>query len=414
MRPHPCPCPRPRGWLALFGLLATVPAPSGAAVFHVPADHATVQAAVRVAAGGDTVLLAPGVHQGGVYVKGKALTLASRFVLDGDTAHVARTALQGVASRPCDGDPGCAGNAVVEFGRGADGSAVVGLTVSGGEDGVRSHSRVDVAHCRVIGNGDGVDYVSGSGGILRNSLFAWNRDDGIDLNGRVEIRVVDNDIRDNRQDGIEYRLHAWRGQVNTLEFTGNRITGNRGDGIQLIDYPDVSDRVIRIERNLFRANGDAGVGCMADGRTIEDHSGAPIAERVYLVHNTFIDERYGMVGGANVVALNNVFTGTRATAVRRVGGGSIVSHCLFWKNRLDHEESNVERGRVLRADPRLDAEGRPRAGSPAIDAGTAAYRWKGEELLVAPPGAYRGAAPDLGAFERADPAASPVVGGRDP
>ncbi len=405
------------GWGAFLTsalvLVLACPDSAGAAVLRVPEEHATAAAAVRAAAHRDTILFAPGTHAGGVFVDGKALTLASRFLLSGDTALVAATVLRGAADDMCAGRPGCVGRSVVEFGASAHGGAVVGLTVTGGEDGVRSQARVEIAHCRVVENGDGVDFVSGSGGTLRNSLFARNRDDGIDLNGRIEARIVDNDIRDNRQDGVEYRLHAYRGPVQTIEFTGNRITGNGSDGIQLIDYPDVSDRVVRIERNLFRANRDAAIGCLPDGRTIQDFGGAAVAERVFVVNNTFLDERHGVIGGANTVIVNNVFSGVRGSALRRVGGRSVVAHNLFWETRTELEECGVTATAHRRADPRLDAAGRPRAGSAAIDGGTASFVARGDTLLALPPGSFHGAAPDLGAFESgAEPGAGSPARGR--
>ncbi len=372
---------------------------AGAAILRVPEEHASVRAAVRAAAHRDTILIAPGTYEGGVFVDRKSLTLASRFLTTGDTAVVSRTVLRGAAADMCAGFPGCVGRSVIEFGKTAHGSAVIGLTVTGGEDGIRSQAMVDITGCHIVGNGDGVDFVSGSGGTFRSSLFARNSDDGIDLNGRIQARIIDNDIRENRQDGVEYRLYAYHGPTQTIEFIGNRITGNRSDGIQLIDYPDVSNRVIRIEGNLFSANGDAAVGFLPDGRTIEDFGGAAVAERVLVIGNTFTGERYGLIGGANVAVLNNIFTGIRSSALRRVGGNSVASSNLFWKNGTDLEECAIEPSAVLRSDPRLDGSDRPGTGSPAIDAGAALFVWRGDTLLNIPPTGYVGRAPDLGAVE---------------
>jgi hypothetical protein len=378
--------------------IATAPAVD-AAILRVPEDHATLRAAVQAAAHRDTVLIAPGVHPGGVFVDGKALTFASRFLAAGDSTAISRTVLSGAAADMCAGRKGCVGRSVLEFGASAHGSRVFGLTITGGEDGIRSQAMVDIDHCHIVDNGDGVDFVSGSGGTFRRSLFARNRDDGIDLNGRIVARIIDNEIRDNRQDGVEYRLHAYRGPLQSVEFIGNLITGNGSDGIQLIDYPDVSDRVIRIERNRFSGNQDAAVGCLPDGRTIQDFGGAPLAERVFVTHNTFIGERHGLIGGANMVVLNNLFSDIRVSALRRVGGNSIVAHNLFWGTKRDLEECTVSSSAHLKADPRLDGSGRPREGSPAIDAGVMFFSARGGTLLNLPAERFSGKAPDLGAFE---------------
>ncbi len=383
----------------VLAALLLAPTLAAARILRVPEDHRTVRAAVGAAGNRDTILIAPGTHEGGAFVDRKSLTLASRFLTTGDTSFVSGTVLRAAADDMCAGFPGCVGRSVIEFGAGAHGSAVIGLTVTGGEDGIRSQAMVEITNCHVVGNGDGVDFVSGSGGTFRKSLFAWNRDDGIDLNGRIQARIIDNDIRENRQDGVEYRLHAYRGPAQTIEFIGNRIVGNRSDGIQLIDYPDVSNRIIRIEGNLFSANGDAAVGCLPDGRTIEDFGGAAVAERVFLIGNTFTGERHGLIGGGNVVALNNIFTGIRVSAMRRVKGNSVASSNLFWKNGIDLDECTIEPSGVVRADPRLDRAGLPMAGSPAIDGGVAFFAWRGDTLLNIPPSGYTGRAPDLGAVE---------------
>lgn len=374
------------------------------ATLNVPADHATVRAAVAAAVGGDTILIAPGRHSGGAWINGKALTIASWYAVNGDTARIRQTVLDGVASDVCGGAPGCAGNAVLEFGDNAHGSAVVGLTIANGENGIASASVLDLARSRVIGNGDGVDYVVGAGGSIRNCLFADNTDDGIDLNGRMKLAILDNDIRDNRDDGIEFRLYAYAGGPQDVDIIGNRITGNGEDGIQFIDYPGPGLYVLRIERNFFQSNFDASglsgaITVMPNGETIESLVGSPMTKRMRVIHNTFVGEKNGVVGGANALVLNNVFTGIQGAALRRVGGSSIAAHSLFWNNGANQVESVVDPALQIEAAPLLDANGIPAPTSPAIDAGAAFFQWQGETILDVPAAGYAGRAPDLGAFE---------------
>ena len=384
----------------------------------MPAGFPTVRAAVSAAASGDTILVAPGTHDGGAFVNGKVLTIGSRYLVTADTTFVAQTVLRNVVSGVCGGAPGCNGNAILEFGSNAHGSRVIGLTLSNGENGVAAACAVDVVHCRVLGCGDGVDYIDGAGGTIRNSLFANCGDDGIDLNGYMDIAIRDNVIRDNRDDGIEYRLYAYTGPTKQVDIVGNLIRGNGEDGIQLIDYPAVSNIVVRIERNLLTGNFDAsgqsaGVGCMPGGETVESLVGAPMVERVYLLNNTFVNEKNGMVGGANVIALNNIFKGTLGSALRRVGGNSIASYNLFWGNLVDHEQSVVDLSHTLSVDPQLDPDGALTSSSPAINAGTALFQWQGATVQNLPPGAYFGTAPDLGAFEYTANLAPTVTAGPD-
>jgi PKD repeat protein len=368
------------------------------ATINVPGDQPTLKAAVAAASSGDTIRLAPGTYEGGVWIENKSLTITSWFQSTGDTSYIDQTIVSGVIGTVCGGAVGCRGDGVIEFGSNADGSAVTGLTVTNGPKGIRSGSIVDISYSHVIGTFDGVNYTGGSGGTISNSLFANNGDDGIDLNDDVSTHVIDNTIRDNDDDGIEFRLRSGSPPV-TLDFIGNLITGNKEDGIQFIDYSDVSARVLRVERNVFSKTAMAAIGCLADGNTIEDYSGAPMAERMYVINNTFSGDNYGLVGGANAIVLNNIFTGAHATALRRVGGNSIASYNLFWNNGTHYEESTVDLAHTLVADPLVNPDWTLAPGSPAIDAGTAFFQWQGETVLNLPPGSYAGSAPDLGAFE---------------
>ncbi|NIR64982.1 MAG: hypothetical protein GWO41_16575 [candidate division Zixibacteria bacterium] len=66
-----------------------------ASVLHVPAQYENIQAAVSNAQDGDTVLVAPGVYFEHVEFNGKAILLASHFVLDSDLNTVKATIISG-------------------------------------------------------------------------------------------------------------------------------------------------------------------------------------------------------------------------------------------------------------------------------------------------------------------------------
>jgi hypothetical protein len=399
--------------ILLAVLLAQHAAPARAAMIRVPADQPDVRAAVTVAASGDTVLLWPGVHPGGVFVNGKRLTFASRYLVTADTATVSQTILSGDSNGQCNGQPGCSGNSVLEFGDHAEGSVVIGLTLTKGDNGVGSASPVDLIHCRVIGNNDGVDFTTGSGGTFRSNLFTGNSDDGIDLNGRMNLTVVDNDIRDNGDDGIEYRLYSYNGPPVEVDITGNRITGNGEDGVQFIDYTGTGPYVLRLEHNLFQANYDAtglsaAISFMPNSETIETLAGAPSTRRTYVFNNTFVGERNGLVGGANAIVLNNIFTGVSGIALSRVSGSSIASYNLFWSCGTNYSQSVIDVSHFLFGNPQLTGSAHLTNASPAINAGTAFFQWQGVTVLDLPPVSYADGAPDLGAYEAA-PNTAPVV-----
>ena len=79
---------------------------------------------------------------------------------------------------------------------------------------------------------------------------------------------------------------------------------------------------------------------------------------------------------------------------------SVASFNLFWRNQANSRKSNVVRATSVVGDPLLDAEFHLRSGSPAVDAGTARFAWRGKVVMDQSPSSYQGAAPDIGWYER--------------
>ena len=59
----------------------------------VPAAYATIQAAINASTDGDTVLIRDGIYSESVNFSGKAVTIASWFIIDGDSSHIKNTIL---------------------------------------------------------------------------------------------------------------------------------------------------------------------------------------------------------------------------------------------------------------------------------------------------------------------------------
>src|SRR3989344_1030262 len=349
-------------------------------------DYISIQPALDAAQPGDTVLVSPGTYTGGLSMT-KAVTLASHFSITGDANFVDTTVLDG-------------GTPIVDVTLTGSGAKVVGFTFTGGTNGVVANAEnTEVVDNRFINvGGDKISWER-VGGVIRRNYIERGGDDCIDLDGPTGGYIEDNTCIYTSDDGIEARLFNYAGPMRHIYIRGNKITGAREDAIQLIDYDQPSDYTIHIERNVLANSAFAGIGIMDGGNTIEDYSGASIPERVQVVNNTIVGNNYGITGGDNLAAVNNIVSSNTTMGMKNVDGGSAVSYNLFYGNGTDYTSSNVDLPTTVFQDPLLDLNYMPGAGSPAVDAGTASFIFNGETIVNLGPFEYAGAAPDLGRYE---------------
>jgi len=98
-----------------------------AGIISVPEEYASIQAAIDAALNGDTVLVADSTYYENINFKGKVITVASYFLMDGDTNHINNTIING--SQPADPKKG----SVISFISGEDTMSVLcGFTITGG------------------------------------------------------------------------------------------------------------------------------------------------------------------------------------------------------------------------------------------------------------------------------------------
>ena len=373
------------GTASLLLIFFMIPVIALSATLEVPKQYSTIAKAVGAAKDGDLILLSPGKYSADHLDIHKRITIASLYYTTNDERYIKNTIIN-------------KGSHCLDFKSGSQGSKVIGLTFTNTKDTINPYTYVEIVHNRFIDcPGDIIDYEDGGGGYCAYNYFDNASDDAIDLDDAVDVVIEHNVIMNSGDDGIEVRLHRYSGPTLNIHIRYNEIGYSHEDGIQLIDYDDDSDRVFYIHHNLIHHSYKAAIGCMPDGNTKENYNGSYMVERVYLYNNTLADNHYGLTGGDNIIAINNIITGTERRAMYRVDGDSIVDYTLFYDNNTDHESCNLKSGGVFfYEDPNFDEDYRLKEGSVAIDAGVAHYSWNGAEINVTD---YEGNAPDLGAFE---------------
>ena len=376
---------------AAVGVTASNGTTSGR-TWNVPGDFVTIQAAINAAASGDKVLVAAGTYA-------EALTINKVITLEGANY---RTNVSELRSNPARLN----GNVSVTGGTSAwnQGPVIRGLYINGA-DPVKSHSLLIVEYCYLHAtSGDGLSFESSGGGIGRFNLIETSADDTIDVDHQTKhIWIEGNILLNAGQDGLETRQHNDTIQsLVRLTFINNWVEGSGHDGIQIMDYNNNSNREYYIAHNVFVGNQRAAIGIMPGDVTAEDYGAAPMPERMYLFNNTFVNNTAGLSGGANVIAVNNIFAdsdGSFLFELKNVTGSSIVAYSLFRDQTGMSGTVNLDAATTKYGDPLFDSTYRLQSGSPAIDAGTATYSHGGQTVLQIPSSEFSGAAPDLGAFE---------------
>ena len=361
------------------------PLPSGTIL--VPEDHATIQEGVDAAGEGDLVLVSPGIYSGGITISGKAITLASQYHTTGDPALIDQTTIDG-------GVPG------IFIDSTAPGTVIKGFRFTGGTKSIQLFANGSVIENHFDDTGsDAISFEDVGGAAIGNVCFS-TKDDCIDADNPSEDLLIEKNIIDaSGDDGIEIRNNTYSGPLVTITIRDNVITASTEDGIQLIDSTGNSDRKFIIEGNLIRTSAAVGLGLMDNKETIEDFRAASMPERIHVFNNTFDGNAYGITGGDNLVAVNNIISNSTVLGIKNIDNNSIVAHNLFFGNTTDEIGSNVDAATTFSGDPLFTGTFELQAGSGAIDAGAETFVFSGETVLSIPPAEFSGTAPDLGSFE---------------
>ena len=328
-------------------------------VRKVPQGYKSIQLAIQAAGVGDTVLIDEGLYYENVQIR-KNITLASRFVIDGDTSHISKTIIDG--SRPKDINRG----SVIIIEGATDTSCVVsGLTIRRGT-GTRVNNKYWKPSQMLCGGGvvvlskgawirnnaiidnhvsmrDSVEFVRGGGVfqmlemasatglllIIEENVIRGNTvtgmvggGGGLDLSSNARVRrneivgnYVNAGIRGNGG-GVVLRLY----QNDCVMIEANLITGNfalRGGGLSLSGEDPWDDSRVTVANNIIAHN-------QASERGGGIHAEAYIF--LLMAHNTIVSNSAGALGGG--VSLR--------------GPRSDVVNNIVWGNRPDQMTTFLE------------------------------------------------------------------------
>jgi hypothetical protein len=304
----------------------------------VPSRYSSIEAAVKAARNGDTILVAPGTYKVGKMNLNKKITLASNYIKSKNEKDIKETIIDGSS----------AGKAWLRIT--AKDSKVIGLTMLGG----KKHSisiecpYAEVLNCRIIKGEDQLSF-EGGGGRVAYCYFDQAGDDSVDADDSVDY-IVEYCIFDNvKQDANETRLQPKSGNLTTHIFRYNTILRAGESGIQLIDYKGDCKRQFQIYGNVFINCKGAGVS-ITNGTTNENYKGSEMVENVAVYNNTFHNCNYGMTMGPNVTVVNNIFIGCSKGIGKSHyvsgGGKSMIDYNLFYKNKTDYD-SGLKMGSKL-------------------------------------------------------------------
>ena len=247
-----------------------------AQVIQVPADQPTIQAGIDVATDGDTVLVADSIYYENINFKGKAITVASQFIMDGDTSHISKTIIDG--SQFTDWKRGS--TVLMESGEDTT-SVLMGFTITGGS-GTEVTRGTWTAYF-----GAGVNIMNSGGKVLHNIItgnhmtstqyeycFGGGINASVNGNHTAIIRnnmIIDNSVTSTTVYGAGISIDGGRCIVESNTIKNNKLEGKTiiGAGIFWFNEGDPGTiEEVFIRNNLITANEGIRTG------TEQDYGGA--------------------------------------------------------------------------------------------------------------------------------------------
>jgi cytoskeletal protein CcmA (bactofilin family) len=334
---------------------------------HVPSEFSEIQTAIDSSNNGDLILVADGIYYENINYNGKAITVASNFIIDGDTNHINNTIIDG--SQNVNPDSG----SVVYFVSGEDTTSILkGFTITGGSgtlivfpgsetDRIAGGIFIDnsgskMTHNRIVGNNavmsiPGTDLRLAVGGglgavtvdphslLIENNLIDSNMVSSVGTAYGGGIVIVENSVG------------AYNVNISNNTITNNIVvsTGVEAEDIAVSGgILCVMNRVTIINNNLSNNNINSVNLCIGAGLTLAGTSAEEDSriESNIIINNSFqnapcLGGGIHLSGANGVTVASNVIKNNSAT----VGGGLLLDTSVpFLSKNLIAGNASVEAG----------------------------------------------------------------------
>ncbi len=349
----------------------------------VPTNYSSIQEAINASNNGDIVLVKEGTYYENINFRGKAITVASHYLIDDDTSHISKTIING--SKPAYPDSA----SVVTFNSGEDTNSVLcGFTITGGTGiivydefygtydkgggGIAASTGCRISHNIITGNeitrttlshsfGGGIS--CGENSIIEYNIISNNKITcAISQAGAAGVfiagsgtRLLNNSITDNTAISNATNWNANGGGIgvvfSNVLITGNFIARNKALAPNCNQYPCyggglhlyATDQSLQFYNNIVIDNIAQGKNSSyGGGINLSDGSNSIIAKNVIARNKSSVGGGISCIKSIaglqppllvnNTVAFNTA-TGSQAGGIFSLGGWSpAISNSILWGN----------------------------------------------------------------------------------